>query len=480
MDWRRVAMLAALALLWLVWTTEIVMAFQRWMNTRADVLAYWFAGKHLREGAGLYVSVQESPLGLPFLYPPALAALFALLTSMVPAYGMAAWAALHLLALYALTRLIASRLACAGYDAIAVQLLVLVFLSGPLAGDVEEGQVNLLVMLLLGAGLFQLLDRHERTAGALLAGALHLKVLPVVAAVALVFGRRVRAASSMLIAALLLILLPSLAAAPALGFAALPYAVEQNWLWLADRFIPVLVSGDLPGSGAIATPGLSLEAVLSRWFTDLGEAPARLFLLPGGIVQALHRLLTATLVAVALFGTWRDRARARRLAAWTMLLFVAVQLGNELCWPHHLMSLLLVVVFGFLALDGGRRHILLLSGLPFLFVFSLPALVLVVGSLFDWKPPLQVYQHLLQWGAPTLASLALWGTAASLLLRERETGEGDEPYEGRARHSTGSKVQEGGASLGSGSGIALAGPAPAKPDGRPGARRASFPLPALR
>ncbi|GIK52774.1 MAG: hypothetical protein BroJett014_17470 [Planctomycetota bacterium] len=398
-----------------------------------DATVYWEAGLRMRAGGDdLYGNPGlENRVGR-YIYPPAFAALFAPLTFVdgrppaspeqriverpyrYPA-GLHIWVWLHLPMLAAALWLLPAACGLPAQERMRTWGLCLLATIAAAYIDLDWGNVNLLILLLVVAGL-ALAEKQRLFLGGLLVGAAAMvKVLPGVLLLVFLLQGRPRAAWGVVAGALALWLLPLFWWAPRVGLAE---ALGQNFA-LFFEWVHVVakpgVSGDIAFAGGTASPNVSLSAWLGRLFTEgaaltafqrPGYTGPLLVGLPPALTLWLARLVAALMLGVALALAWLRRQSAPQRSLAAALALVAVHLGNPLCWPYHLV-LLALPLCALAALDVKR---------------SVPlAAVLIVGVslplLLYRVPGYGVLEQACIWGVPTVALLVGYTLGAGSLWR---------------------------------------------------------------
>ena len=314
-----------------------------------DLDAYLGAGRDLLAGRPLYDAFLNHPfpdatLRPAYIYPPAFALLMAPLAMLPRGLAVAVWVILNQAAL-AGALVMVLRVARPGAWA-AAALVAATATFYPLWIDVVQGQANLLVLLLLTAGLVGVLEGRQRWATALGVAA-GLKLTPALLLIWLLVERRFRAAAWMLS-----------------GFAALTLAGAlvrpQDTLVFFTRVAPALAHGTAVYANQ-SISGLVLRIGSVNPYTN-----------PWGVLPwptALTLVLAILLGACWWWQTRRDRA-ALRAAAFLPLL----PLLSSVTWPHHLVLLLPLIWLAFAAL--GR------SGWPAARTATLVGLLLLFSVAF--------------------------------------------------------------------------------------------------
>ncbi|MCC6573065.1 MAG: DUF2029 domain-containing protein [Planctomycetes bacterium] len=430
-DWltrNRAMKLGALAAGLVVLVALAVLIQPYWRQSPTDFIVYWEAGERMRAGgADLYAQAADpmNQVGR-YIYPPAFAALFAPLTWLPREAGFGVWAALQLV------------IACAAFwllrglcgvrrkgELIDWAFAGLVAIFGPLVVNIIEGQINMLVIGLIAAGLWLVESRRPLRGGLLIALAVHIKILPVVLLAVLVVQRRFRAALGVGIGLALFYFLPLVWTAPALGVGD---GVARNHAMIAtyatELVAPNVGSKAAPELGGSRAPNNSLAAVSLRYFGEeshlhsLVETRGPLaFTVDGSILRWLGPGLGGLMFVAALGLAWRRREDRLSRAACAGLAFAAASLGHLLCWFHHLVAALLLIapLAAMVARDGRHKRVLAV------------ALIAMVGlahaALVD-----QSYWMLIL-GTPTLAMLIVWGLTAWVVVRRPRDAAGPREME---------------------------------------------------
>jgi len=290
-----------------------------------DLDAYLAAGRAIIHGQPLYAPFLHHPfpdatLRPAYIYPPVFALLVAPLGLLPDAAANVIWLLAGQAALAGALVVTLRWLRPSAAAAAAILCATLTFY--PLWIDAVQGQANLLVLLLVVAGIAGVVQ-NKPTFGAALGVAAALKLTPIVLLAWLLLERRIRAAAWMIGA-----------------FAALTAAAAllrpDDTLVFFRQVLPALASGTAYYANQ------SLAGVVSRLFTQnpyttpwvaLGWAP----LLP-----------VAGAILLGAFWFWRMRRRAPMLRAVAFL--PLLPLLSTVTWPHHLVILLPVFWMGAVAL----------------------------------------------------------------------------------------------------------------------------------
>jgi hypothetical protein len=394
-----------------------------WQSTAMDVAVYWEAGSRMRVGGAEVYEPPTDPenwVGL-YIYPPFFAAIFAPLTWLPRPVGYAVWAALQwMLAVYAFYFI--GRMATATANANhsgdpgttprltklgafvnpRAQLPLLVATFGAIWINFIEGQVNLLLVVFLASGLWQLEQGRSFRGGLLLAAAAHLKVIPIVLIAVLAVQRRFKACAAMTLGCAVLWLVPLVWTVPAEGVHGLERNVALTGQYIARIVSPRVESQSPDDVGGVRAPNNSLGAVANRWFGEghdlslfTDDVSPLAFAWPEWLVKWAGFAAGFLLFIAALVFTAKRRhsAEARNTAAGLAL--IAAALGNLLFWPHHL-SLLLVALGPLAFMPEYRRRTWLIA----VSVAALCFVPLLDAGYLLW---LQI------WGVPTACIVVVFG-----------------------------------------------------------------------
>jgi alpha-1,2-mannosyltransferase len=301
------------------------------LRDQIDFGVYRAGGHAILNGGDLY-ALRVPPVGLPFTYPPVSAVLFAPLSSIPVRAGQVAWMAASLLGLCIFVRLVLRHYAtgmAATSTAVFLAVLIVTAWSDPLRVNLDFGQINVLIALLVVADLCDGLPSIPR--GVMTGVAAALKLTPLFLIAYFVAVRRYRAA---VVAAC------TFAAVTGLAFLAAPHPSTQYWLhgYFADA----------RRTGGIAyISNQSINGMIVR----LAGNPenARRFWLPAALLTAM-----AVLWAVRRLHDQRPwLAEAIALAAMLLL--------SPVSWIHHWIFVLPFLVACFRL--SAREHGSLLFGL---------------------------------------------------------------------------------------------------------------------
>jgi len=389
-----------------------VVAFHGWSQSAPDVRVYWDASLRLREALPLYGAQAFKQ----FIYPPTFAAAFAPFTWLTPTWGYALWMALQFLLLRGLLGLLSS---LGGLDAArgaaftsqCAWVLVL-----PVVGGLIEGQANLLVLVVLTAGLLALREDQDVLGGLLLGLAVQLKVYPVVLLPLLVLLGRTRAARWMSAGTALATGLPLVLSVLLHGVThGLTWWLDAHRAFLEQVLLPALGDGNVAGIFEYYSSNYSVRAVLHRLFSSVPFRPMAGVLhgplvchVPSVVLGAVSGLVTLSMVLMAASLAPRVRGRNQALVPAAAVVLCAAQLGSPTFWEHHLVGAALLLLCGH-ALPLGyaawrwRAAAVLTLGLT----MTLPLLLQLAGEVTgnQWSSTLTAMRDT---GAPLAGVLMLW------------------------------------------------------------------------
>ena len=372
----------------LVWS--MLVAPTLWRTNGADVHPYREAAEALATGRSPYGAAAIGPSGLRYLYPPTLLLLFGRVLTQPESRAFAWWSWMHLPLLIGIGWCAVRAARMAGGNSEHAWLIVVGLLFAPAWREVVEGQVNGLVILALLGGWSLMLSGRVGWAGALLAFAAHVKVLPLVALLVLLAQGRRRAAGWMIFWLVMLLPLSGLVGALTGAWGAGGTPVIKLWiLWVRDQALGLTTDTGGWVVGEFTPWNHSFAALAHRCFDPAvagqfgtGAAWATL---PRGVLR-----VGASLSALGLLGLALRLAQKRRgdvVAGWTALglAMLAAQFGHVQTWTHHLLSLsLLVPVLTLRSASRGEGESkqscwpALAAGALYLVVFTVPAVLAVV------------------------------------------------------------------------------------------------------
>ena len=290
-----------------------------------DLDAYLAAGRAVLHGQPLYAPFLHHPFPDPalrpaYIYPPLFALLVAPLALLPVAAANVIWLVLGQVALAAALVLTVRRLNPSAGAVTAIVFATVTFY--PLWIDAAQGQANLLVLLLVSAGIAGIV-RDRPAFGAALGVATALKLTPFILLAWLLVERRFREAAWMLGA-----LSAVTAAAALLRF--------DDTLVFFRQVLPALASGTAYYANQ------SLAGVLSRIFSENAYTNPWIVLAWASVLPAAGAIL------LGVFWFWRTRRQPplSRAVAFIPLL----PLLSSVTWPHHLVVLLPVFWIGAIAL----------------------------------------------------------------------------------------------------------------------------------
>lgn len=265
------ARMAQRALTVLAWLAAIlilavaVMSYSKWAHALPDVGAYWDGAAAIARGESPY-NASHGVLPKRYIYPPLLATLLAPSVSVTRDFALAVWMAANLagvaLSLMVCVRLLGRRLS-ASWIVLAACIGI-----APVIANLEEGQTNLWVLLLVLLAVEAAEQERPGAAGVLLGLATHMKVLPVAVIVAFALQRRWRSvhwAGAALAAGVAATCAITVVLHGMPGGLDLWSQVWSDWLRLG---LQSLYAGNVMGAEQFFIPNSSLPAVTHRLFTD--------------------------------------------------------------------------------------------------------------------------------------------------------------------------------------------------------------------
>jgi len=292
-----------------------------------DLDAYLAAARAVLNGQPLYAPFLHHPFPDPalrpaYIYPPVFALLVAPLGLLSDAAANILWLAVGQAALVAALLLTLRWLRPPAWAVTAILCATASFY--PLWVDAVQGQANLLILLLVTGGIAGIAQGNAKF-GAALGVAAALKLTPLLLLAWLLLDRRFREAAWMLGA-----LIGVTAAAALVRF--------DDTLIFFRQVVPALAHG----SAIYANQ--SLQGIIARVATNNPYTP------PWTVVSWAY--LVAPTLIVAFIGLWMVRTRRQPAMLRAAAFLPLVPLASSVTWPHHLVLLLPVIWFGFIAIAG--------------------------------------------------------------------------------------------------------------------------------
>ena len=292
-----------------------------------DLDAYLTAGRAVWQGQPLYTTFLHHPFPDPtlrpaYIYPPVFALLVAPLVLLPGAAANVIWLLIGQASLAAAATLVLTLRWLRPSAGAVTAILFATLTFYPLWVDAVQGQANLLVLLLVTAGITGIVQ-GKPSFGVVLGAAAALKLTPVVLLVWLLLDRRTKEAAWMVG-----------------GFAAVTAAAAilrfQDTLVFFGQVLPAL------WSGTAFYANQSLAGVVSRFFS-VNPYTTPWIVLPWAF------LLPAA-GAILLIAFWFLRTRHQPALARAIAFIPLLPLLSSVTWPHHLVILLPVVWIGAIAL----------------------------------------------------------------------------------------------------------------------------------
>lgn len=372
-----------------------------------DFQVYWHVSGMLANGETDLYGWTAGRHHWVFLYPPFFAAGMAALSRLDMTYAYWLWtlAQIPLMAitLVGLWKLIGAR---QWNERIVVCAAIIALLFVPLHRNLIWGQMNLLLLALTTWGLRTAVAGRPRTAGALAALAVQVKLLPVTLIPVMLFMRRWKAALYALVTLLILCAAPVAWLTPRHGLVpALEKNQEMHMAYVSSFLAPRAVSRQSAGIGSDGPDNLAVSAVLNRLGHGRGvPVLAR----AGGWIGAAVGLFMFGL-GLLLTLTQTDHRRVVFSAGLTL---GGATFGQVTLWHHHLLWLAIPVSM-LIALD--RMRILRPWTLP----ATVLLLVLINVTLVERLPVLVACKDA---GVTTGLLLAVWVVLAWTAWTTRNSG----------------------------------------------------------
>lgn len=330
-----------------------------------DMAVFRDAGQKMAAGeAGLYEWATDAGTArnAVFLYPPAFAAMYAPVALLPWTSAYVLWSLVSVwfwyFALYRFGVALGTK-PLAKWGAI-ISLIVLV----PVLEDIWAGQINLVLCGLLLLAAAALVRAKNAPAGALIAIAASMKVLPAALLPVLVAHRRYASVAAVLGGLVALALLPVLWLAPHHG---VMNAFSLNWemhvTYLQQLVLPSLGTQQSATALSESHLNVSLPHAFGVWFSSIG--------MPSGLGRRLGLSVGVLLFAGAVLFVRRSGSDKELSLAGFGLAYAAVTFLNVTTWLLHLTVLSLCVapaLMRILERESPRRW--LLAGCAALFLLT--------------------------------------------------------------------------------------------------------------
>ena len=292
-----------------------------------DLDAYLAAARAIWHGQPLYAPFLHHPFPDPalrpaYIYPPVFALLVAPLGLLSDAAANILWLAVGQAALIAALVITLRWLRPPAWAVTAILCATATFY--PLWVDAVQGQANLLVLLLVTAGIAGIARGNARF-GAALGVAAALKLTPLLLLAWLLLDRRFRELAWMLGA-----FIGVTAAAALVRF-------DDTRIFFG-QVVPALAHG------TAIYANQSLQGVIARVATSNPYTP------PWTVVSWAY--LVAPILILAFMGLWVVRTRRQPAMVRAAAFLPLIPLASSVTWPHHLVLLLPVIWFGLIAIAG--------------------------------------------------------------------------------------------------------------------------------
>lgn len=326
-------------------------AITAWVTSRpgtapSDFEVFWSAGARFLAGEPLYPAV---PIDVAFLYPPFAAWLFQLLAVMPLETASSAFAIVNTVLYFAVMWLSGVALSTAYPESRwRLGLAVGVTFTFPYAQwNTLWGQSNLLVLVLVLGAIVSIQRERWMLAGATLAFAAGIKVIPAIFGVWLLlrFGRR--ALLGLVLGTVLVVSVPILWRGPSQGMTDLV------------AFVDSVLRGFLAGGVRVRADNYNLATLI---YGVLGPVPTNgTWQAPYFVVDAGEsiRAIVYKILALAALGGWATvlLLRRKRNERWSLVevtaTFLLAALVSGVTWNHHLVTLLFVMAV--LVVELGRQ-----------------------------------------------------------------------------------------------------------------------------
>ena len=290
-----------------------------------DLDAYLAAGRAVLNGQPLYDPFLHHPFPDPtlrpaYIYPPVFALLVAPLALLSRAAANIVWLLIGQVAVAGALFITLRRFRPPAWALTAILCATATFY--PLWIDAVQGQANLLVLLLVTAGIVGIVQGKPEF-GVALGVAAALKLTPFILLAWLIFDRRLREAGWMLAG-----FVGVTAAAALLRF--------DDTLIFFRQVLPALAHG------TAIYANQSIQGVVGR------VATSNPYTRPWAVVPWAD--VVVVILIVAIIGLWFFRTRHQPALLRAAAFLPVLPLASSVTWPHHLVMLLPVIWFAFIAI----------------------------------------------------------------------------------------------------------------------------------
>lgn len=390
------------ALAFAVLTTQALLLPFWWLENSLDISVFWEAGTRMASGgANLYGdSVDPSNDVGQYIYPPLFSSMFAIFTLFPRWLGYALWALCNVAMIAACLKLLSKSLQVTDEFKPRFMAIILLALFGAFWFNNLEGQVNILVLLLLCAGILFIERGKPLIGGGLIGGAAMLKVMPIVLLFVLLAQKRFLAALGMILGLAVFWCLPMFWMLSSGPVSALEQNASLSKEYATELAIKRAKESSASGLGGSRAPNNSLSAVGRRYFgspiklsTQKSDGKSPLIAeVSDPIIRWSAFGIGAILGLLSMLLAWRGQnSRHVRITSLGLGL-TAAALVNPLYWPHH--TVLLALAIAPAVAFGWQKRLIL------------PLVVMCYLPLLNVVPPLRWMGIL---GTPTLGVLIIWG-----------------------------------------------------------------------
>ncbi len=298
--------------------------------------------------------------------------------------------------------------------------LVVLLTARPIISDIQHGNINLLVLFLIMAGLWVYAHNRPIAGGAILGVATVVKVTPGLFILYFLWKRQWRALIGCAAGIGIALALPALV----LGFES---NYQMHRAWFDAMILPFLSDSGTRWAFHI---NQSITGVVTRLLTDRGgvkigdsEDYVRINLLsldPRTVAWIIRVLLLATLAWTAyVCRTVTPTRRDWRLACEWAVVLIAMLLLSERTWKHHYVTMVLPIACVVMHLALRRTEPALRRGLIAALAAFFALTLLTSGELIGWIYRDVAHKFVEGFGSFFLAGLIVYAALSAILLRAR-------------------------------------------------------------
>jgi len=302
--------------------------------------------------------------------------------------------------------------------------LILILGARPIVSDLQHGNINIIVLFLVIAGLM-LFSRNRTLAGGFLVGfAVVVKVTPGLFLPYFAYKREWRMLAGCGLGIVLSVAAPTLILGPRAN-------MQMHQAWFDQMVVPYLVHGEVEYAEHInqSLPGVAMRLLSERDSADaetetetesVEYVPVKILSLDRGTVRGIIRISGLVLLGWLAFvcrGRISDR-RDWRYALEFGLILIAMLILSERTWKHHFVTIILPIASVVYHLAAGpasrpmRRYLIVTLALFFALT------ILTSGELIGWIHAGVAHKFVEAYGSFFFAGALLFASLCAIRLAE--------------------------------------------------------------